>query len=225
MSAKRPGAGEQAVSRVTEAIRGMILDGELLPGQQIRQEQMATRLGVSRLPVREGLRQLMADGLVSHEHNVGFAVTRLSQSEFSQIYLMRRLLESEVLASAVPADDSLLAYLEELNDNIEVAGEALDLGTARALNRDFHFAIFRLSPLTLVVAEIERIWAWAMPYHAVSLQDAAARARIVAEHRAMIVALREGRNEVLLSLMDEHRQGSEEQLGLLLRVDAGRHAV
>ena len=65
----------QAVLRVADEVRRMIVSGELLPGHPVRQEHMAGRLGVSRLPVREALRQLAADGLVSHVHNVGYTVT------------------------------------------------------------------------------------------------------------------------------------------------------
>lgn len=123
-----------AVNEVTAAIRRMILGGELLPGQQIRQAQMATRLGVSRLPVREGLHQLMSDGLVSHQHNVGFTVSRLSREEFDQIYLMREVLEAQVLRTLRPAEPALLERLVELNSAIEAAGRTQDLSAARALN-------------------------------------------------------------------------------------------
>lgn len=74
-----------AVRRVTDELRRMIVSGELLPGQPVRQEHMAEQLGVSRVPVREALRLLSADGLVSHVHNVEYAVTRLGQKEFGQI--------------------------------------------------------------------------------------------------------------------------------------------
>jgi DNA-binding GntR family transcriptional regulator len=213
-------SGQPAAVRVTGAIRDMIISGDLLPGQQIRQEQMATLLGVSRLPVREGLRQLMADGLVSHEHNVGFAVARLNRNDVNQLYRMRRLLESEVLGSLGEANGGLLDELTDLNKQIEAAALEMDLGRARMLNKEFHFAIFRLSPLTLVVAEIGRIWAWAMPYHSLSLHEPAGLTRITGEHRVMIEALREGRNERLTALMDQHRDGSEVQFSLML--GAGR---
>src|ERR1044072_14288 len=88
-----PAAG-QVVARVVDEITRMIVSGELLPGQQIRQEHMAAALGLSRLPVREALRQLAADGLVVHEQHVGFAVTRLSRSGVDQVDLMRRLVEA-----------------------------------------------------------------------------------------------------------------------------------
>lgn len=81
----------------------MIFTGELLPGQSIRQELMAERLQVSRLPVREALDGLTATGLVTHVHNVGYTVTRLDRSEFDQVYLMRALLESEVLGRVTRA--------------------------------------------------------------------------------------------------------------------------
>ena len=96
------------------------------------------------------------------------------------------------------------------------------MGTARALNKDFHFTIFGLSPLTLLVAEIERIWAWAMPYHTVSLNDPAGRARFVAEHRAMIDALAAGRRDEVIALMNDHRDGSGVALGLMLQAVGNR---
>ena len=210
----------QAVARVVGGIKEMIVSGDLLPGQQIRQEQMAATLGVSRLPVREGLRQLVADGLVTHEHNVGFAVARLSRAEFDQIYLMRRLLETEVLRGLPRPSRARLAEISGLADEIENAAAEADLARMRSLNSEFHLAIFRLSELRLVVAEIERIWTWALPYHSVYLHDEAGRARIVAEHRAMVTALGQGDPERLVELMDTHRAGSETQLNLMLQAGA-----
>lgn len=214
MSASR---NDQAVARVVDGIKEMIVSGELLPGQQIRQEHMAATLGLSRLPVREGLRQLVADGLVTHEHHVGFAVARLSRAEFDQIYLMRRLLETEVIRGLATPSAHQVKAISTLADEVEHAAVELDLPRMRALNTEFHLAIFRLSELHLVVAEIERIWTWALPYHSVYLHDEAGRARIIAEHRAMVGALEAGDLERLIGLMDTHRAGSETQLNLMLR--------
>lgn len=208
---------DQAVSRVVDGIKRMIVSGDLLPGQQIRQEQMAAVLGVSRLPVREGLRQLASDGLVVHEHNVGFAVARLSRAEFDQVYLMRRLLETEVIRSLAQPTAEQLAHVEALAQAVEEAAADLDLPRMRTLNSEFHQAMFALSPLNLVVAEIGRIWTWALPYHAVYLYDEAGRARVLAEHREMVAALAEGDFERLVELMDAHRSGSEAQLDVMLR--------
>ncbi|MFF2720406.1 GntR family transcriptional regulator [Streptomyces sp. NPDC058011] len=210
----------QAVSRVITGIKQMIVSGELLPGQQIRQEQMAAALGVSRLPVREALRQLAADGLVVHEHHVGFAVARLGRAEFDQVYLMRRLLETEVIRSLPRPSAAQLAEIRAVAEEIERAAEDLDLALMRTLNSQFHLAIFGLSDLNLVVGEIARIWTWALPYHAVYLHDEAGRKRILAEHREMVTALGEGDLDRLVELMDAHRAGSEAQLNLMLQAGA-----
>lgn len=194
----------------------MIMSGELLPGQQIRQESMAERLGVSRLPVREGLRQLTADGLVSHIPNVGFAVARLSQAEFDQIYLMRRLLETELILQLPRPTAEQLQRVIDLNAEVAAAAERLDLVEMRLRNHDFHFEIFRLGGLGLVIDEIERLWNWAAPYHAIYLFSPDSRRAILEEHEAMIEALRDGDNARLAEIMDQHRHGSETQLGVML---------
>lgn len=213
----RAGGPSRAVSRVAGELKEMIVTGDLLPGQQIRQEQMAAVLGVSRLPVREALHQLVADGLVVHRHHAGFTVARLSRAEFDQVYLMRRLLETEVIRGLPRPTATALSAIEELAEAIEEAAAALDLARMRSLNSRFHLAIFELSNLELVVEEIRRIWTRALPYHAVYLHDSAGRARIVTEHREMLDALAAGDMDRLAELMDAHRAGSKEQLNLMLR--------
>lgn len=214
---------DQAVARVVSSIKAMIVSGEILPGQQIRQEQMAAQLGVSRLPVREGLRQLAADGLVSHVHHVGFAVSRLSREEFAQVYLMRRLLETEVLRTVGRPDPARLEALTLLAEEVESAAADVDLGRMREANSRFHLEMFALSGLDLVVAEISRIWTWALPYHAVYLYDPAGRDRVLAEHRSMLTALADGDVESLVQLMDGHRGGAEAQLDVVLAAGAAAH--
>jgi DNA-binding GntR family transcriptional regulator len=202
----------QAVGRVVDEIRRMIISGELLPGNPVRQEHMADLLGVSRLPVREALRQLAADGLVSHVHNVGYAVTRLSQQEFGQIYTMRRLLETEVIRDLPRPTQEQLTAIIAAGDAVEEAGERLDLARMRARNQEFHFAIFRLSTRGLIVDEIERLWNLAAPYHAMYLYSPDGRRAILTEHAAMIGALSAGDNATLAALMDDHRRGSQTHL-------------
>jgi DNA-binding GntR family transcriptional regulator len=209
--------GERAASRVVEEIERLIVTGELLPGQPIRQVLMAERLGVSRLPIREALRQLAAAGLVDHEHNVGYTVARLQQSDFDQIYLMRAALEREIIATLPRFTDEMLTEIRRLGNLVVDAAERGDLLAMRLHNHAFHFAIFEQSPLNLVVAEVRRLWTLAMPYHAAYLYDPAARARVVAEHDQMIEALARHDNDRLDELMNLHRQGGETSTGLMLR--------
>ncbi|MEV0366802.1 GntR family transcriptional regulator [Nocardia fusca] len=208
---------ERAAARVVEEIERLIVTGELLPGQPIRQVLMAERLGVSRLPIREALRQLAAAGLVDHEHNVGYTVARLQQSDFDQIYLMRAALEPEIIATLPRFTDEALTEVRRLGDLVVDAAERGDLLAMRLHNHAFHFAIFEQSPLNLVVTEIRRLWTLAMPYHAAYLYDPAARARVVAEHDQMIEALGRHDNDRLDELMNLHRQGGETSTGIMLR--------
>ncbi|WP_324195725.1 GntR family transcriptional regulator [Nocardia elegans] len=207
----------QAAGRVVAELERLIVTGELLPGQPIRQVLMAERLGVSRLPIREALRHLTAAGLVAHEPNVGYTVARLQQSDFDQIYLMRAPLESEILRSLPVFPAEAVAEIARAAERVAEAAEQGDVLAMRLHNHAFHFAIFERSPLNLIVAEVRRLWTLAMPYHAAYLYDPAARARVVAEHDQMIEALARHDNDRLVELMDEHRHGGETSTGIMLR--------
>jgi DNA-binding GntR family transcriptional regulator len=202
----------RTTSDVIDEIKRMIYTGQLLPGQQLRQESMAEMLGVSRLPIREALRQLSADGLVRHTPNAGFTVTRLSRSEFDQIYRMRHVLESDLIADLPRPSRSQVDEIARLCEVVSECANRQDLAAMQSANHAFHFAIFRLSDLTLVIDEIERLWTLAAPYHAAYLSSPDNRRAILKEHDLMVSALRKGDTARLSELMRQHRQGSESQL-------------
>ena len=85
-----------------ESLRDEILRGEIPPGQPLRQEELAERFGVSRLPVRDALIRLEAQGLVHVFPNRGAFVISLSKDEIREVYEMRLLLEGDILERAVP---------------------------------------------------------------------------------------------------------------------------
>jgi DNA-binding GntR family transcriptional regulator len=203
-----------SADRVAGAIRDLIVTGHLAPGTHIRQEQMAEDLGVSRAPLREALKQLSSEGLVSHLHNSGYAVERLNRDQFDQIYLMRRLFETEVIMMLPPFSKAGIARLARLHEAVAEASARHDLPGMQLYNHDFHFAMFRHSGLTLVVSELERLWRLASPYHMVYLYDSAARDRLIGEHAAMVEALREGDNERVAAIMNDHRLGGEQHISL-----------
>lgn len=197
----------------------MILNRVLLPGEQIRQVEMAERLNVSRVPLREALKVLETEGALVYSRNQGYFVAKLSSVELSQIYLMRRLLESELIKSIAWPDDRQLDELTEANRAMETAMRTGDLEGLVGMNRVFHFLVFALSPLNVVRREVERLWALSDSYRAVYLYQAGARERVVAEHQAMIIALRERDSDSLIVLSDQHRAGLQEHMSVLLGGD------
>src|SRR5271169_1709802 len=98
-----------ASHRIAESLRTAILDGSYRPGERIRQEDVAARSGASRIPVREALRMLAAEGLVTLVANSGAWVTRLTMAECVELYQVRERLEPLLLRASMPGlDDAAL---------------------------------------------------------------------------------------------------------------------
>ncbi len=151
-----------AAQRVTDAIRQMIAAGEILPGRPgSTSGQLSFKLGVSRSPLREALRTLEAEGLMVHEPGRGYLVSRLNGEELRQVYLVRRLLGPAVLRSLPHAEHNEIADLEAANEAVAAADS---MGAILSANRRFHFSIFALSPLDVVVGQIKRVWRLSEPY-------------------------------------------------------------
>ena len=112
---------------VVEALREAVLKGVLKAGQRLRQDELAATFGVSRMPIREALRQLESEGLVRLLPHRGAVVTSLTAEEVLEIYEIRSLLESHAMALAVPrlTDDRirqlehLLAQMKEEKDPLQ----------------------------------------------------------------------------------------------------------
>ncbi len=143
-------------ARVASYLRDAILGGQLRPGDRIRQEEVAARFGASRLPVREALRILAAEGLTELEPHKGARVPRLTQHEVEVIYQMRERLEPLALAESLPrltADDD--EQLGKLQQRIE---ENDDLEKFLDLDREFHLLTYRGCPVEPLNSAVARLW-------------------------------------------------------------------
>jgi DNA-binding GntR family transcriptional regulator len=166
------------VAYAAEAIRQLIAAGVAAPGQQLRQEQLATDLGVSRAPIREALQALLAEGVVEHSPNVGYSVVRFSVEALEQIYRMRTLLESELYAAAIPMGPPTVKDLSGLNERMARAAEMGDRLALMDLNREFHFRIFGSAQLVEIEREVGRLWIMSQPYRALYIYDPSAARRV-----------------------------------------------
>jgi DNA-binding GntR family transcriptional regulator len=200
----------QLTLRAAALIRGMVFDGDLLPGEKVRQVELAARIGVSRSPLREALRTLESEGLLSYEMNRGYVVARLGPSDVAELYHMRALLEHELMMSISRPGRDVLDVLEKHNGAMMAAIGQEDIAEIMRANRDFHFTIFELSPMKQFRREIARLWQLSEGYRHWwwHLPDAAAR--IDREHRQIIGTLRRFDLERLVQLGDAHRVGGHE---------------
>ena len=137
--------GEQLVPHlargiIEERLRNAILDGRLPCGMAVRQQELATLFGVSRMPVREALRQLEAQGLVVVVQHKGAVVAPLVVGEAVETYALRSLLESEALRQSIPLlDASDYDQAAQAIEQMEAATEFAEIGR---LNREFHMALY-----------------------------------------------------------------------------------
>ena len=107
---------------VLSSLREAVLSGVFQPGARLRQEELAELFSTSRIPVREALRALEYEGLVTSEPHRGFTVTRLDANEVEEVYDLRILLESHAVRLALPLlTDEDLDDLEELFDRVRTA--------------------------------------------------------------------------------------------------------
>lgn len=142
-----------ARSEIEETLRSAILDGRLPCGTAIRQEALAKLFGVSRMPVREALRQLEAQGLLQVVQYKGAVVAPLIEDNSLETYELRQLLEAQALRLSVP----LLSKedFEEAEGYIEALEIEKDFGKIGTLNRQFHQALYCKAPNKKLLALIE----------------------------------------------------------------------
>jgi DNA-binding GntR family transcriptional regulator len=183
-----------ASARVADHLRRAILSGEIGPGEWIRQEEVAERLGSSRLPVREALRILEAEGLTEHERHKGARVPSLTMHEVDVVYRMREQLEQLAIGESIPylSSDDLRA-LAELQGRIEALPRGEDAAVADflELDREFHLRSYTGCRIDQLTSTVTRLWNSTAHYRRtfVTLTGPGRRWVINAEHRLLLDAI------------------------------------
>jgi DNA-binding GntR family transcriptional regulator len=146
---------ETVQDRIAEGLREKILSGKLRPGERLRQDEIAKQFNASHIPVREALRRLNAEGLVSIESHRGAIVSTLSQRELEEIIRLRQVLEVELLSQAIPkmtAADIARSQklLAALRSNHRASSYA-------ARNWAFHESLYEPADAPLTLSLVERL--------------------------------------------------------------------
>lgn len=187
---------------IADGLRAAILSGALAAGTQIRQEHVAAEYGVSHIPVREALRRLEAEGLVTIHANRGAFVSRLDAADARDIGDMRAALEMLAVRLSVPraGPDDLAAAEAAI-----AAGDAsADLAQWSAANWAFHRALYAPCARPRLIAAIETLWRNVDRFLRVVWQAADYQGRSQHEHRAILAAYRAREPEGAASLVAAH---------------------
>ena len=163
---ERPVTAQAAV--LTE-LRQRIIRGEVAPGQAIRQEVLASELGVSRLPVREALVVLQSERLVDYTQHKGYVVAVLDEQDLLQTHELRDTLESIAITQAIPkiTDDVIEAMRETLG---HISPDETRIERIER-NREFYFLLFSASDNRLLVSLLNQLWDTCDRYRALYYAD------------------------------------------------------
>jgi DNA-binding GntR family transcriptional regulator len=204
--------------QITARIREKILTGAYPPGSALLQDVIAAEFGVSKIPVREALVQLRAEGLVDVFAHRGFQVRPLSSMEVDEVFRLRTQIEPDAVAEgarrALPTDlEAARLAFTNLNDAL-VAGELYESGD---LNRAFHLALIvpRLQPITAEV--LNRLHTLSQRYVRMHLLPRGRIKRATKEHTALYEAWAGGKTAEASRLTHAHIEATREDLARLLQ--------
>lgn len=212
-----------------DALRDRILHGEYPEGEPLRQDAIAAELGVSRIPVREALRQLEAEGLVTFSPHRGAVVTTMSLLEIAELFELRAEIESDLVRRAIPhmtaedharAKDILLAY--------EIALRGGEVAKYGELNWQFHSTLYAPARRGFTMSMVGKLHHQSDRYLRMQLALTHGETRAKDEHRAIAAAVKRadvrlaaklmrehilGAGRVLLAFLEEHRVEQSRKVG------------
>jgi DNA-binding GntR family transcriptional regulator len=138
----------RASDHAYDELRRRILSGELPPGTQLKEEELATLCGVSRTPVREAIRRLEADLFVRRTDSQRSFVEEWTLDDIEEVFILRGMLEGYAARrAAIRAEPAQIARLQEINRALHavLSAENLDVDAYLAANADFHTVILELA--------------------------------------------------------------------------------
>src|SRR3954470_24458273 len=209
-------------SMTVEALRERILRGHFPEGEPLRQDALAEELGVSRIPVREALRQLEAEGLVTFSPHRGAVVSSLSLDEIDELFELRAEIESDLLARAIPAmTDEQLDRAVDVLDEFEIALATGEVTRWGPLNWHFHAALYAPANRNFTMGVLQKLHQHSDRYFRMEVLLAQGGGRANDEHRAIAAAVRDKDVDRAAELMRAHILGAGESLVKLLQQQRG----
>jgi DNA-binding GntR family transcriptional regulator len=199
-------------ARVADELRTAILHGVYPPGTRLRQEELAGQYGASRVPVREALRLLESEGLVTTVANAGAWIAKLSLDECVELYQVRERIEPLLLRYSLPAlDDRRIDRLAALAEQMR---ETADVERFLELDREFHLGSYAGSGTTFLGPTVERLWNTTQHYRRAftRLLDVDSHRILHDEHHMLVAAIRERDSDEAERVLLGHIRRTRRQL-------------
>lgn len=202
-----PGFGPPVPQVIYESVRKAIVDGVYQPGESIRQESLAKKFAVSRVPIREALSRLEADGLIVLRPRRGYLIKELDESEIAEIFELRAVMEEHAAHVATkvrtPQDikevQALLVRMEAMSK-----GSLADAPQWVDVNREFHNRIFASSGRKHLCQAINNYRAWVDGYIRVEIGMTGKLSEAHRDHRQIVTAFKNGDADLCARLSREH---------------------
>jgi DNA-binding GntR family transcriptional regulator len=190
-------------TQIADALRADIVFGRLEPGERLGQQQLCERFGTSRMPVRDALRELTYEGLLSSDQGGHAVVATMSRAYIEDSYVIDGILQGLAARRvANSADEQELTELRRINDAIAAVPD--DADALGELNREFHSRLVSFSGSRKLEVAL-RATSMSMPTNASFLtQFPEWRERVAPEHQAIIDAIAAGDGDGADELMREH---------------------
>lgn len=196
--------GQSAQAQAYAYLLAEIRSGRLEGGTHVVADRIASTLGISRMPVREAIRQLSSEGFMTIRSNRGAVVTALGTEEIGELYEMRAVLEgfamrlvtTRIDAQGLGEAEIALTRLDRARENVDWFITAHD---------QFHDVFLEYCPRPRLVSEIRRIRRATEPYLRMTLKvSSTAVKNTTAEHRELLSAIRAGDPDTAEAAMRKH---------------------
>lgn len=193
-----------------------ILQGILKAGDKITERDLADRLGMSRAPVREAIRELISVGLLEQISARQIVVRQLLLSEVKEIFSIREMLEAKAAGTAAERiQDVDLRKLDELHAEMKRIANSDDLTDYFDLNIQFHKLIHTVADSPRLMNLIDQVMRESLLFRSRSLADHENIQKSIEEHEQLIKAFKEHDQQLASILMARHIQGGFKRLELL----------
>ena len=204
---------------VLDKLMEWIMSGKLSMGDKLNTEELASQLGVSRMPIREALSNLEKKGLAESIPYAGTRLITLTKEAVRQIYIARTALEPVAARYACEKiTEEEIQNLEKIQEEYKkiVSQDSIDAIEVYQQNRLYHFSIYKASQLDRVCSMIESLWDnlsfFKLVYGQKLLLKEESRRNMIAEHDSYLEALKNHDSELIYHLLGKNLKKRTEDI-------------